>query len=265
MKIKSLLPIIILSIIDIALLVVILTSLPKKDGKDLAKADKDSVKVEAEARPEKKEDTSAREENAKSNEDAQENQPKESQEDIKDSKAEENQEGNKLDTEGIEGIVDIEEGEFDVSDYSTTERPSLSDFMWYFDGVHYTGIPENVEYIMESDKIVGDWKGFIFYDPDRKMNSYGMEFLNVNIDINGQKSNVTFDCYQYYPENSEAIDVSGQELKYSGDFEYGSVYATGGGNVHIDTFYTNEGGKQYGVGYIDTPDGTPAYLALVRP
>ena len=164
-----------------------------------------------------------------------------------------------LDTEGIEGIVDIES-------YSTTARPSLSDFMWYFDNVHYNGVPADATYIYDSEQLVGDWKGFIFYDPDRKMNSYGIEFLNVNLKIDGQKADVAFDLYELHFENTEVISEEGSPiLNYSGNFEAGAVYATGGGNVHIDTFYTMPDKKQYAVGYIDTPDGTPAYLALVRP
>ena len=188
-----------------------------------------------------------------------------------------------LDTEGIEGIVDIEDDSadtvaeentdteaddeaIDVSDYSTTQRPSLSDFMWYFDNVHYNGIPLDATYIYDSEQIVGDWKGFIFYDPERKMNSYGIEFLNVNLKIDGQKADVAFDLYELHLENTEVInEEGGPVLSYSGNFEAGAVYATGGGNVHIDSFYTMPDKKQYAVGYLDTPDGTPAYLALVRP
>lgn len=188
-----------------------------------------------------------------------------------------------LDTDGIEGIVDIEddvvttsseddtvsepnEDIFNLSDYSTTQRPSLSDFMWYFDNVHYNGIPSEATYIYDSEQIVGDWKGFIFYDPERKMNSYGIEFLNVNLKIDGQKADVAFDLYELHFENTEVINEEGGPLlNYSGNFEAGAVYATGGGNVHIDTFYTMPDKKQYAVGYLDTPDGTPAYLALVRP
>ena len=175
------------------------------------------------------------------------------------------------DVEGIEGIVDIDEVEEDDftklfgPDLATTERPGLSDFMWYFDGAYYYGIPDDVTYVYDSEQMVGDWKGFIFIDPERKYNSYAFQFLNVNIDIDGQSAYVVFDMYQYCPENSEIFDMNGEKQEYSGNFENGAVFATGIGNVHIDSFYFGKDNRQYAIGSLDTPDGTPAYLALVRP
>lgn len=251
---------ILLLVIDVVLLVIIMASVIKKD----------EVVTDSETT------TVANVDNESDNESAK----------VDISNQETVEEPEPLDTEGIEGIVDIEdepidtepediaqdtvaeveEEQFDVSDYSTTARPSLSDFMWYFDNVHYNGIPSEATYIYDSEQIVGDWKGFIFYDPERKMNSYGVEFLNVNLKIDGQKADVAFDLYELYFENTEVINEEGGPLlNYSGNFEAGAVYATGGGNVHIDTFYTMPDKKQYAVGYLDTPDGTPAYLALVRP
>lgn len=168
-----------------------------------------------------------------------------------------------LDTEGIEGIVDIDE--FRLEDYSTDSRPSASDFSWYMDDVYANGIPIYSLPIYDSSMIVGDWKGFILYDPDNSFNSFATEYMNVNIDIQDMKADVTFDLYQFCPGNSEIINVDGEVMKYSGNFEAGAVYATGGGNVHLDSFYSLSDNRQYAVGRIDTVDGTPAYLALVRP
>lgn len=180
-----------------------------------------------------------------------------------------------FDTEGIEGIVDIDDetddnqqegnGEFRLEDYSTASRPGSIDFSWYMDDVFANGIPTDSVPIYDSSMIVGDWKGFIVYDPDNSFNSFATEYMNVNIDIQDMKANVTFDLYQYCPGNSEIINVDGEVLKYSGNFEAGAVYATGGGNVHLDSFYSMPDNRQYAVGRIDTVDGTPAYLALVRP
>lgn len=170
--------------------------------------------------------------------------------------------------ENVENAGDVEETaskELFGPDLATTERPRLSDFMWYFDGVYYNGIPEDVTYVYDFEQLVGDWKGFIFLDPERKFNSYAFQFLNVKIDIDAQRAYVVFDMYQYCPENSEIIDMNSEKQEYSGNYENGSLFASGIGNVHIDTFYYGKDNRQYAVGYLDTPDGTPAYLALVRP
>lgn len=276
MRKKSNIGIIILILIDVALLIAILVS--ASNEKERRKNDEQYFGDRAEYNLNQESDSGVKTDlkdnsdvgngNAKNNADA-------GNEDSQGLTAEgdlprlQNDEGNVqvYDTEGIEGIVDIEGAgnEFNISDYSTTEKPKLSDFMWYFDGVHYNGIPEDAVSIYDSEMLTGDWKGFIFYDPDRKFNSYALEFLNVNLDIQGQKAGVTFDLYQYCPAESEIIDVSGEKMSFSGNFEAGAVYATGGENVHIDTFYTLSDNKQYAVGYIDTVDGTPAYIALVRP
>ena len=243
--------IVLLSIIDVALLVVILTSLSKKPEVDVHDVEYAEASVDEDEdyyKPEK--------ELSKKDKD-------ESEDEVK---------SPEYDVEGIEGIVDIEEEEPEEKeddifgpDLATTERPKLSDFMWYFDGAYYNGIPDGVTYVYDSAQMVGDWKGFIFLDPERKMNSYAFQFMNVNLDIDGQRAFVVFDMYQYCPENSEAFDMNGEKQEYSGNFENGAVYATGIGNVHIDTFYFGDDNREYAIGYLDTPDGTPAYLALVRP
>lgn len=40
--------------------------------------------------------------------------------------------------------------------------------------------------------------------------------------------------------------------------------ASGAGTIRIKNFYEQEG-KQYALGSMDTPDGIPALVALVRP
>lgn len=166
---------------------------------------------------------------------------------------------------GFEDITSDANG-LTASDFSTTERPKLSDFMWYFDGAYYNGIPSDIEIIEDPELLSGDWKGFIWYDPERQRDSYGLEFLNVNLDIDKSKVKVVFDLYQLSFENTEIINEEDQEnLVFNGQWDNGRCDATGPGNVHIDTFYSHGDGKQYAVGTIDSPDGTPTYFAMVRP
>ena len=44
----------------------------------------------------------------------------------------------------------------------------------------------------------------------------------------------------------------------------GGLWASGAGTIRLTQFY-EQSGKQYAIGTMDTPDGIPALVALVRP
>lgn len=149
---------------------------------------------------------------------------------------------------------------------STTEKPGLSDFMWYFDNVYYNGIPEEATPITDSSALNGGWKGFRWYDPEYTCDSYMLEFLNAEITIEGDRTNVTLTLNDLHLPDSTVIDESGSEpLGYQGAWDGSRIEASGGGTVNLDTFYTLDDGRQYAVGTFDSPDGIPAFIALVRP
>lgn len=170
--------------------------------------------------------------------------------------------------EGPEEILEapVETPEEPAVDLSTDEKPGLSDFMWYFDNVYYNGIPGEAEAITDTAALNGGWKSFRWYDPEYTMDSYMLEFLNADISIEGDRAEVTLTLNDLHLPDGTVIDESeGQPLSYQGSWNGGSLTASGGGAVHIETFYTLGDGKQYAVGTFDSPDGIPAYIALVRP
>lgn len=170
--------------------------------------------------------------------------------------------------EGPEEILEapVETPEEPAVDLSTDEKPGLSDFMWYFDNVYYNGIPGEAEAITDTAALNGGWKSFRWYDPEYTMDSYMLEFLNADISIEGDRAEVTLTLNDLHLPDGTVIDESeGQPLSYQGIWNGGSLTASGGGAVHIETFYTLGDGKQYAVGTFDSPDGIPAYIALVRP
>lgn len=151
-------------------------------------------------------------------------------------------------------------------DLSTEEKPGLSDFMWYFDNVYYNGIPGEAEAITDAAALNGGWKSFRWYDPEYTMDSYMLEFLNADISIEGDRAEVTLTLNDLHLPDGTVIDESGSEpLRYQGAWDGSRIEASGGGAVHIETFYMLGDGKQYAVGTFDSPDGIPAYIALVRP
>lgn len=157
-------------------------------------------------------------------------------------------------------------GPEDPSALSTSQRPALEDFQWYLDGVLYDGVPADGVKMYSPGDITGGWKGLIIYDPDNLAGENALEFLNVNIEGSAESLILTLDWYLMFIAGAEeSLDETDMEDGvYQGQWEGGSMWASGAGTIHLDRFYTKDG-SQYAVGTLDTPDGVPALMALVRP
>ena len=151
-------------------------------------------------------------------------------------------------------------------DLSTEERPDLGDFLWYTEDVQYNGVPTDANTIDNIGSLIGGWKGLIFYDPNNKFNSIAMEFLNIHLAGTEDELILTFDWYSiFWANEGESFDETDMEdTVFSGKWQSEGVCASGAGTIRLTQFYALDG-KQYAVGTMDTPDGIPALVALVRP
>ncbi len=149
---------------------------------------------------------------------------------------------------------------------STDERPDLEDFLWYTESVFYEGVPANVVAIENLEALTDNWKALIIYDPENTHDSSAMEFLNVNISGKEENVSMTLDWYLIFWSNEgESFDETEMEDSiFNGKWEDGDLWASGAGTIRLTDFY-GMNGKQYAIGTMDTPDGIPAYIALVRP
>lgn len=149
---------------------------------------------------------------------------------------------------------------------STEERPDLKDFLWYTEDVAYDGVPSDVNIIDNIGSLTGGWKALIIYDPNNEYDAGAMEFLNVALAGTAESLSLTLDWYQiFWANEGESFDETDMEDGvFLGKWENGSLWASGAGTIHLTQFYELNG-KQYAVGTMDTPDGTPALMALVRP
>lgn len=149
-----------------------------------------------------------------------------------------------------------------ATELATTERPTVEDFSW----VAEDDLPYGSVELSDFDSITGGWKGLIIYDPDEIYDEYAVELLNVNINGSPDKLDLTFKWYLIFWEyESESYDLTDMDdTTFTGRWSDGTVWATGPGNVAIEGFY-GTGTAQYATGYMDTPDGIPAFFALVRP
>ena len=186
-----------------------------------------------------------------------------------------------LDTAGIEGIVDISEADGSMTDNGEADgsekdinnpnleemtAPTLADFMWYYDGVYYNGVPGNAEVVSEKDKLSGAWKAFFWFGHDVSGSYDAMEFANVLLTPEDNTVEISAKmCLLYFPE-SEVVDESKDPIHtFSGTWDENGIKATGAGNINITSFYEMPGGHQYAIGTFDAPDGTPTVIALTRP
>ena len=149
---------------------------------------------------------------------------------------------------------------------STEEHPDLEDFLWYTEDVLYNDVPVDTNPIDDLSTLTGSWKALIIYDPNDEFDSNAMEFLNINLEGTEEYVSLTLDWYQMYLINEgESIDeTSMEDSVFNGKWENGGLWASGPGTIRLTHFY-KQNQKQYIVGTIDTPDGMPALIALVRP
>lgn len=149
---------------------------------------------------------------------------------------------------------------------STEERPDLGDFLWYTEDVLYNGVPSDANIIDNIGPLTGSWKALIIYDPNNEHNSSAMEFLNIALAGAAESLSLTLDWYQiFWANEGESFDETDMEDGvFLGKWENGGLWASGAGTIRLTQFY-KQSGKQYAVGTMDTPDGTPALVALVRP
>ena len=149
---------------------------------------------------------------------------------------------------------------------STEKRPDLEDFLWYTEDVAYDGVPSDANIIDNIDPLTGGWKAIIIYDPNDEYDAGAMEFLNIAFAGTAESLSLTLDWYQiFWANEGERFDETDMEDGvFSGKWENGGLWASGAGTIRLTQFY-EKNGKQYAIGTMDTPDGIPALVALVRP
>jgi len=148
----------------------------------------------------------------------------------------------------------------------TQERPDLGDFLWYTEDVQYNSVPTDANTIDNLGSLTGGWKALIIYDPDNSADSYAMEFLNIALAGTADDLSLTLDWYLiFWGGEGESFDETDMEdTVFRGKWENGGLWASGAGTIRLELFYSLND-KQYATGTMDTPDGIPAFIALVRP
>lgn len=155
--------------------------------------------------------------------------------------------------------------EIKSADLPKEQRVTWEDFQWYTEGVFQKGIPEGVESINAFDAVKGSWKAFIAHDPKNEFAENALEILYVNISGDADSARLTARWYLYHNmnENKRINQEDMDDAVYEGKWENGGMWASGPGTIRLTNFYKLNN-TQYAIGTIDTVDGIPAFIALVR-
>ncbi len=112
--------------------------------------------------------------------------------------------------------------------------------------------------------MIRDEPPLIIYDPEGTMGYSSMDMFNLDIAETSDGVTLTADWYLYTSGGQTADETEYGDDIFLGQWTGNSLWASGPGGITIERFYSL-GGKQYAVGTFDSPDGTPAVIALARP
>lgn len=185
-----------------------------------------------------------------------------------------------LDTEGIEGIVDIDEpGMMTMAEVaanlSTDANASATDFEWFIDSEIGDGYGAGIVLdlcdlvIGEGNEMLnGGWKAYML---DTLTKPYAPEterYFNVTVDSAGTKFKITTNwALLYFPKDGQSVNEEGSDVfEGTWDPETGKATATSSyGKIEFDNFYISEDAKaEYAVGTFYWNSGETERIGLMR-
>lgn len=151
--------------------------------------------------------------------------------------------------------------------YSVIDYPDLSDFSWT-DDVKGGDYSQGNETITDAAAVNGWWQGYILWDPDNKMDSYGEELCNVQLTSSGSSMDWKWDYYQVRWGDSEEWETKDEETTMTGTFNSDGTLTFDAESIgmafEVYGFYT-DGYHQYAVGWMTAQSGEQAWVFLYRP
>ena len=152
--------------------------------------------------------------------------------------------------------------------YSVIDYPDPKYFDWTEDvkGGNYS---LGGETITDPAELNGWWEGYMVWDPDNAMDSYGEELVNVKLESNGSSIDWTDDYFAMKWGEDGGWEVkTDEDTTITGTFNSDGTLtfdaATIGMNFEMYGFYTN-GYCQYAVGWLTAQSGESAWVFLYRP
>ena len=155
----------------------------------------------------------------------------------------------------------------EADDISQADGPliTMADFDWYTKTVSQTGFPEDAEFIKENSELYGQWKGYIKYDPKNTTGGRADFLLFFDLEPGTENDIATLHWYwsQYITEEEGTYVTDWEDTHYYGYLGDGQYQASGSGTMEILYFFKWNGVK-YGLGRMNSSEGVPAILCLMR-
>ncbi|MBQ7718569.1 MAG: zinc ribbon domain-containing protein [Clostridia bacterium] len=165
----------------------------------------------------------------------------------------------------------FEEAQQIAAGFSTAELPDLAAFDWYTPSIGSGAAPgflNGAAPITNPTLVEGGWKMLVVWDPQRVRGAYCWDVENAQIwNQGGDSASMNVTPYIFYePDLGYTTDMSNQPpVNYLGNWANDALHVSVSYTyMDINYFYEYEG-KQYAIGTILAPDGTPGEVALVRP
>ena len=143
-------------------------------------------------------------------------------------------------------------------------RPDYSDFDWYFHDVQQHGMYADAARITDPGEVLGEWKAYILYDPENMTEESCEMLFKLNISVGQYDIELLCDWYYSRYFSKEEPEYEEGSTHYRGSWDNGAISATGSGTMNLNGFYEKDG-RQYGLGTMNSKNGVPAVIVLVRP
>lgn len=149
--------------------------------------------------------------------------------------------------------------------FNATETPSLADFLWLSPERLQGVLPDGAERMTASKYVCEGWKCYLYGDPDGLYVAMMERFANVYInDSNGYIELLVDWFYVFDGSTGEGFEDSTPDSSFTGVWSDGRLDVLGSGSITLTDFYYLDG-CEYAIGTMLWPDGTPLFVALVRP
>lgn len=150
--------------------------------------------------------------------------------------------------------------------YSTDADASALEFDWFLDlvlgdGSAFSQMFSNMEAVTDPTLLDGGWKAYM--RGNGEMDNDVERYLHAELQSSGDNGKITLRWKYMLIPGSGTVEESGSST-FSGTWDGGQLYATGSGNLKLDTCFASNG-KQYAYGTFLWPSGEVDYIALMRP
>ncbi|WP_026659239.1 hypothetical protein [Butyrivibrio sp. AC2005] len=156
---------------------------------------------------------------------------------------------------------------YNPADWEESIQPKMTmkDFDWFNAGILVNGIPEEAEKFDDFERLKGKWRVYIHNDPQNESGEEA-DFL-LYVDISGNPDNVvcTFEWYWAHYYNNPEVSLGEADNSYLyGTYANNVLHADGAVEMDLKYFVAYDG-YDHILGTMEDKNGTQAIIAMIKP